>query len=97
MPVSLLADQVFRSIQEISPAYLAEEGITLLLADLDNTLSPYGVPEPEESVRAWERELRAAGVRLFILSNNRKPQRAMRYAQSLGVPYICLLYTSRCV
>lgn len=88
MPVSLLADQVFRSIQEISPAYLAEEGINLLLADLDNTLSPYGVPEPEESVRAWERELRAAGVRLFILSNNRKPQRAMRYAQSLGVPYI---------
>ena len=25
---------------------------------------------------------------LFILSNNRRPERAKRYAQSLGVPYI---------
>lgn len=88
MALSLLADRVFPSVQAISPRWLAQEGITLLLADLDNTLSAYGVPEPDEPVRAWERALREAGVTLFILSNNRKPERARRYAQSLGVPYI---------
>ena len=88
MALSLLADRVFPSVQAISPRWLAQEGVTLLLADLDNTLSAYGVPEPDEPVRAWERALREAGVTLFILSNNRKPERARRYAQSLGVPYI---------
>ena len=52
MALSLLADRVFPSAQAISPRWLAQEGITLLLADLDNTLSAYGVPEPDEPVRA---------------------------------------------
>ena len=86
--LSLLADRVFRSIYDIEPRELARSGIRLLLADLDNTLAAYGVPEPDEAVRAWERELREAGVTLFILSNNRKPDRARRYARSLGIPFI---------
>ena len=84
----LLADRTFRSIFDIEPSALAAAGIRLLLADLDNTLVPYGVPEPDEAVRAWERALKAEGVKLFILSNNRKSDRAKRFAEALGVPFI---------
>lgn len=84
----LLADRTFRSIFDIEPSALAAAGIRLLLADLDNTLVPYGVPEPDEAVRAWERALKAEGVKLFILSNNRKSDRARRFAEALGVPFI---------
>ncbi|NCE64507.1 YqeG family HAD IIIA-type phosphatase [Pseudoflavonifractor sp. 524-17] len=85
---SLLADQVYSSVFDIEPQALAAAGIRLLLADLDNTLAPYGQAEPEEALRTWTADLARAGVRLFILSNNRRPERAMRFAGALGVPYI---------
>ena len=47
----LTADYTFRTIYDIRPQTLASAGIRLLLADLDNTLVPYGVPEPTEAVR----------------------------------------------
>ena len=53
MAFSVLPHWTGGSIFDIDPAALARRGITLLLADLDNTLVPYGVPEPTEAVRAW--------------------------------------------
>lgn len=88
LALSLLADQVFRSIFEIDPGRLAASGIKLLLADLDNTLAAYGEAEPNQAVIDWTRALEAEGVTLFILSNNRKPLRAKAYARALDIPYI---------
>ncbi len=88
MAFSLLAGWTGRSIYELDPAALARRGVKLLLADLDNTLVPYGVPEPTPQVRAWERDLRAHGVTLFVLSNNRHAERPRRFSQALGVPFI---------
>ena len=77
-----------KSIFDIEPATLARRGVKLLLADLDNTLVPYGVPEPTDQVRAWTRSLADHGVTLFILSNNRHPGRPERFSNALGVPFI---------
>ena len=88
MAFSVLPHWTGGSIFDIDPAALAGRGITLLLADLDNTLVPYGVPEPTEAVRAWNRALEEAGVTLFVLSNNRHPQRPERFAHALGVPFL---------
>ena len=88
MAFSLLAHWTGGSIYDIDPAALERRGITLLLADLDNTLVPYGVPEPDEAVRAWTADLAGHGVTLFVLSNNRHPERPRRFAQSLGVPFL---------
>ena len=88
MAFPLLAHWVGDSIYDIDPEALARRGIRLLLADLDNTLVPYGVPEPTQEVRDWEAALKAAGVTLFILSNNRNPQRPGIFSNSLGVPFI---------
>ena len=88
MAFSVLPHWTGGSIFDIDPAALAGRGITLLLADLDNTLVPYGVPEPTEAVRVWNRALEEAGVTLFVLSNNRHPQRPERFAHALGVPFL---------
>lgn len=88
MAVSLLAHWTGRDIYEISPAALAGRGIRLLLADLDNTLVPYGVPEPDQALRDWTAALAAEGITLFVLSNNRKPNRPRRFSEALGVPFI---------
>ena len=88
MGFSLLADWAGKCIFEIDPAALERRGIRLLLADLDNTLVPYGVPEPTEEVRAWAAALAGRGVELFVLSNNRRPQRPERFSKALGVPFL---------
>ena len=79
-----LADNIY----EISGAALGRRGIRLLLADLDNTLVPYGVPLPDEKLKGWRDELAAHWVTLFILSNNRHESRPRTFAQALDVPYI---------
>lgn len=75
-------------IYEISGAALERRGFKLLLADLDNTLAPYGAPLPDERLKGWRDELAAHGVTLFILSNNRRESRPRIFSEALGVPYI---------
>ena len=78
---------VYPSVTDIRPEDLAARGIRLVLADLDNTLAPYKVEEPSPQVVQWKEELEARGIRLFLLSNSRKPGRAQRFAEKLGIPY----------
>jgi hypothetical protein len=87
MPFPLAPRFRFDSIHTIDLNRLKARGITLLLADLDNTLVPYTVQTPTPEIRAWKEKLEQAGITLFILSNSRKPGRAQRFAQDLGVPY----------
>lgn len=75
-------------IYELTGEALAARGFTLLLADLDNTLVPYGVPLPDERLRAWRDDLAAHGVTLFVLSNNRHESRPRIFSDALEIPYI---------
>ena len=78
----------YHDIYEITGGALERRGIKLLLADLDNTLVPYGVPLPDEKLKAWRDDLAGHGVTLFILSNNRHESRPRIFAEGLDVPYI---------
>lgn len=88
MAFSLMPDGVYDSIHDIDAGTLRKRGITLLLADLDNTLAPYSSPLPDERVREWKARLSEGGVELFILSNSRKPDRTRLFAEALGAPYL---------
>ena len=79
---------VYPSISHIDPQALAAKGIKLVLADLDNTLVPYKVPEPTAEVFAWKQALEEAGIQLFLLSNSRKPTRPKHFAETLGIDFI---------
>lgn len=46
MPFSPIPRGVYPSVTSLDPKKLKEKGITLVLADLDNTLVPYKVLEP---------------------------------------------------
>ncbi len=82
------ADWVCRDIYDLTGQKLVDKGIKLLLADLDNTLVPYGVPLPTDEVCAWNEGLKAAGVTLFVLSNNRHADRPRIFSEALGIPFI---------
>ena len=86
--MTLIPDHVYPSIYALDPEELARSGIRLLLADLDNTLAAYKEETASPELHDWKEQLAAHGVKLFILSNSRKPTRAKRFAESLGTPFL---------
>ena len=87
MPFSLIPDRLFASYAEVTPDILREQGITLLLSDLDFTLAPKSVRRPDARLRAWIADLAAAGVTVMIVSNNRSGTRVTEFCADLGIPY----------
>lgn len=87
MPFSLVPDRVLDCYADLTPAYLNEQGITLLLSDLDYTLAPRSVRRPDQPLRDWIAALRAEGITLMIVSNNRSGRRVTEFCADLGVDY----------
>lgn len=81
----LLPDYMFASYREITPAFLRSIGVSSLLIDIDNTLAPYEMPDPDDSIRAWFAALQENGIRAALVSNNHPP-RVERFNRTLGLP-----------
>lgn len=88
MSFSLVPKQLCRSIYTLDLDRLAQRGVRLLLADLDNTLARYSERQPSERLRAWVAEAKAHGITPFVLSNSRKATRADEFCHALDIPYL---------
>lgn len=88
MSFSLIPQMVLPGYDRLTPGMLRERGVRLLLCDLDYTLAPKYVPEPDEALREWLASMKEAGVRVMILSNNRSPVRVERFCRGLGIDYV---------
>ena len=71
----------------LSPEFLAERGVTLLLSDLDFTLAAKKTPRPDQPLRDWIADLAAHDIGFMIVSNNRSGRRVTEFCADLGVPY----------
>jgi HAD superfamily phosphatase (TIGR01668 family) len=85
MSFSLIPKVALPDIFGVTPALLRRKGVSLLFLDLDNTLAPYSEDLPSARVLAWMAELKAAGVTLYLISNNSDPGRVERYAEAAGI------------
>lgn len=81
----LTPDYMFGSYAEVTPEFLRQKGIRALLIDIDNTLAPYEMPDPDDRIRAWFDELAANGIRAALVSNNHA-ERVERFNRTLGLP-----------
>ena len=81
-------EYVFADVTHITPAFLARLGVTALVLDIDNTLTADRSQELPAEVAAWLDEMRAAGVRLTIVSNG-TPKRVAPFAKKLGLDFVC--------
>ena len=81
----LMPDYMFRTFDEITPAFLTSLGVKAILADIDNTLAPYEQPEPDERIKGWIASLAEAGIGIAFVSNN-DWERVNRFNATLGVP-----------
>ena len=76
-----------RSVLEITPASLEVHDIKALLLDLDNTLTTHNNPVPADGVLDWIANMKANGIELLIVSNN-KPERVTPFAEVLGLNFV---------
>lgn len=88
MAFSLIPTHVRSSIYDIDYRVLADRGVKLVLADLDNTLTPYSQGMPTQELKDWLKELKALGMTLFVVSNSRKSRRCHEFCAALDVPFV---------
>ncbi len=81
----LTPSYMFGSYREVTPQFLQSIGVRALLSDVDNTLAPYEEAEPDAEILAWVSSMKAAGIRVALISNN-KPPRIERFNRELGLP-----------
>lgn len=81
-----LPDFIFSKFDDITPEFLHDLGIKALLIDIDNTLAPYEVAEPDERIRNWFKILEEKGIFATLVSNNEK-ERVELFNKTLGLPY----------
>ena len=77
----------FHRIEEIPTEFFTRHGIRALLLDVDNTLTGDNSQEIKPEVMDWLERQRAAGLRLFVISNNHE-LRVAPFANRLGLGYI---------
>lgn len=76
----------FDKVKFIRPEFLKVRGIKALLLDLDNTLTTHNNPVPTQDSLDWIKEMKAAGIEMMIVSNNRA-ERVIPFAERLGLPF----------
>lgn len=81
----LMPDALFDHYYDLTPAYLLQCGVRVLLLDIDNTLVPYEQPVPDSALRAWLGALADAGIAVAFVSNNHA-DRVTLFNRELGLP-----------
>lgn len=77
-------DYIFQEYSEVTPEFLKSLGVKIVICDIDNTIAPYEVPQPDEKIAAWFSSMKNAGIRFVFVTNNNS-ERADLFNESLGL------------
>lgn len=87
MSIFPIPDVMKQNIYEIEPRMFKNRGIRFIMLDIDNTVAPYTIAEATPQMKDWVARMQAAGLELFILSNNRGT-RPETFAAAFGLPFV---------
>lgn len=63
---------ILDSVTQLTPAYLQQQGIRLLMLDFDNTIVPYTTNEPSEQMCRWLTMMRESDIAVCVVSNSKR-------------------------
>ena len=78
----LMPDLTLGSYRELTPSLLEKLGASAIISDIDNTLATYDDLDAPKEVADWIASLRASGVSVTLVSNNRR-SRVERFNSTL--------------
>lgn len=87
MPLSFLPGVMTPCLTDLTPEYLLNRGIRLLMMDFDNTIVPYSTDVPTPQMARWLENMNASPVKIAIVSNTKK-ERLIRFCQVYSLDYI---------
>ena len=76
----------FCRVTDIAPDDLRALGAEAVLLDVDNTLTTHNAPAPLEGAIAWTHALRDAGLKVIVVSNNKR-ERVEAFSAKFGLPF----------
>ena len=79
------ADKKFERFEDVTPELLKKERIKLLLCDLDNTLRLHSEKEPADELADWVEDIKNAGIKIVIISNNGRKKMMQKFCEPLGI------------
>lgn len=79
-------EYTYEKVEDIPLELLHKEGIKLILMDMDNTLIDCRGNYSKE-LRKWIKNVKAKGIKLYILSNSFSEKTVKRISKELGVQY----------
>mgnify|MGYP001952779549 CR=1 FL=1 len=82
-----MPNQHVKSIFEITPESLLDNGINGIITDLDNTLVEWDRPHATPKLISWFENMKNSNVKITIVSNNNEA-RVKEFADPLQIPFI---------
>lgn len=73
-----------KKVTDITEEFLNKNSFKGIILDIDDTLTPNGYPEPDKEVSVWIDQLKSAGIKIILVSNNFK-SRVDEFANKLNV------------
>ena len=81
MRLSFLPTIMVDAVTQLTPDFLKQQGIRLLMLDFDNTIVPYTTNTPTEAMAQWLQRMQASDVKLCVVSNSRN-DRVKKFCQA---------------
>ena len=82
-----MPDFAVEAVYDVTVDSLHKHGIKAVLVDLDNTLIAWNNPDGTPEMRKWLHDLRDAGIRIIVVSNN-TPKRVKRAVEKFDINYV---------
>ena len=87
MRFSLLPNRITDALTDLTPQFLEQEGIKLLMLDFDNTIVPYTTSVPTEEMDRWLAMMVQSPVEICVVSNSHK-SRVKIFCEKYGIACI---------
>ena len=87
MPFSLLPKIITEELTDLTPEFLRQQNIQLLMMDFDNTIVPYTCNEPTEKMEQWLKDMAAGDIPICVVSNSKR-DRVKIFCDHYGIPCI---------
>ena len=84
--MSIYPKGYFSKVEDVTIEYLLENKIKILILDVDNTLIDY-YENLSNDIIQWAKNIKAQGMKLYILSNTNNKAKVEKVANKLEVPY----------
>ena len=81
-----MPDFAVEKAYDVTVASLQRENIKAVFVDLDNTLIAWNNPDGTPEMRQWLHDLRDAGIRVVVVSNNNR-ERVKRAVDKFGIDF----------